>query len=267
VAERAGRSGLKVELVGEELLSGLPPMADRAAHRVVQESLTNAAKHAPGAPVRVTVGRDEDGAGLTEGVTVEVTNPLPPGGGSSGLASGGTGLVGLDERVRLAGGTLQHGPTPGGGFRVRAVLPRAGGPVPRTAPQSPTAARELSLARGKVRRGLVQAIVAPVAVVAVLGVLMLVFQQYSQSRSVLDGELFKEVRIGDTRTALEHRLPDHPLDGPPPGAGPEPAGADDCRYFRYDRYKTLPVYRLCFTGSALTSKALVYDVPDEDQRG
>ncbi|MFI5802101.1 sensor histidine kinase [Streptomyces sp. NPDC051561] len=263
VVERAARSGLKVELVGEQALLGLPPMADRAAHRVVQEALTNATKHAPGSLVRVSVVRHPAG----DPVLIQVTNSPPAGSTSSGLASGGTGLVGLDERVRLAGGTLEHGPTPDGGFRILAALPPTQQPLPRdAAPHSPTTERELEHSRRKVRRGLVQAIVAPVAVVAVLGVLMLVFQQYGQSRSVLDGDLFKDARIGERRAALEHRLPDHPLDGPPAGAGPEPAGADTCLYFRYDRYETLPVYRLCFTDSALTSKALVDDVPNEERR-
>ncbi|MFF0744055.1 sensor histidine kinase [Streptomyces sp. NPDC004111] len=282
LVERAGRSGLKAELVGEEQLRGLAPMADRAAHRVVQEALTNAAKHAPGAPVRVTVAPDGDGRGpagaggdagrAAGGIRVEVVNPRAgeaasagPG-GPGGTARGGTGLVGLDERVRLAGGTLSHGPTGDGGFRVRATLPRAGGPVPPVPDRSATAARELSAARRRVRRGLVQAVVAPAAVFAVLGVLMLVFQQYSQSRAVLDGDLFKEVQVGDRRAVLDHRLPDHPLDGPPAGVGPEPAGADDCVYYRYDRYEPLPVYRLCFTGQVLSAKALVDDVPNEENR-
>ncbi|MFJ6695404.1 sensor histidine kinase [Streptomyces sp. NPDC091272] len=259
VVQRARRSGVEVELTGGEALSGLPPTADRAVHRVVQEALTNATKHAPGAPVRVA------STGGTEVVTVEVVNRPPVRPASSGLASGGTGLVGLDERVRLAGGTLTHGATPDGGFRVRARLPLTGSPLPVPAP-SPTAAGELRRARRDVRRGLVQAVVAPVAVVAVVGVLMLLFQQYTQSRSVLGRGEFDRMRVGEERTALEARLPDHPLDGPPEGVGPEPAGADACLYFRTLRHDTTPVYRLCFTDGRLTSKTVAEDVPNEERR-
>ncbi|MGI5472476.1 sensor histidine kinase [Streptomyces sp. CA-132043] len=143
LAERARAAGVDVRLEHDGNVAGpdhgkhpagLPPMAGHAVHRVVQESLTNAAKHAPGAAVRVRIGHT---AGT---VSVAVVND-PPGAGTPppGPASGGAGLVGLDERVRLAGGTLRAGPTPGGGFEVVAVLPTAPGrlrapPAPRPGP-------------------------------------------------------------------------------------------------------------------------------------
>jgi len=94
----------------------LPPATGRTAYRVVQEGLTNARKHAAGHPVRLTV-TGEPGDGLR----IELTNP-----GSNGTSvtpGSGTGLVGLTERVQLAGGTLDHGKRPGGGFRLEASLP------------------------------------------------------------------------------------------------------------------------------------------------
>ncbi|MGW5363794.1 sensor histidine kinase [Actinopolymorpha pittospori] len=103
----------------------LPVLTSQAAYRVVQEGLTNATKHAPGAPVRVRL-RDDDDL-----VTVTVTNDAPAGSspGSPGShrpgASGGRGLVGLAERVRVAGGRLSAGPHRGG-FRITAQLPRRG---------------------------------------------------------------------------------------------------------------------------------------------
>ncbi|MFJ2745495.1 sensor histidine kinase [Streptomyces sp. NPDC087440] len=262
LAERARASGITVELAEEGPELEVPDMVARAVHRVAQEALTNATKHAPGAPVRMRIVRDPRARALS----VTVTHPAPPGGAPSpGLASGGTGLVGLDERVRLAGGTLTHGPTPDSGFTVAARLPLAGTPVPRP-PQAPVAARELNRARLKVRRGLVQAIVAPAAVVCVIGTLMLAYQEYGASRSVLTRDQFDGVHLGERRAALAERLPDHPLDGPPAGIGPEPAGTDACTYFRTDRFEMTPVYRLCFTNAVLTSKALVDDVPNEERR-
>jgi signal transduction histidine kinase len=88
----------------------------RTAYRVVQEGLTNARKHAPAAKVEVTVA-------ASERLVVEVISRR------SALASepgpGGSGLIGLAERVTLAGGALEHGPNPRGDYVLRATLPWA----------------------------------------------------------------------------------------------------------------------------------------------
>ncbi|MFE7506510.1 sensor histidine kinase [Promicromonospora sp. NPDC057488] len=121
---RAASAGLDVRLedgpeTTSDAVSAAVPgtagsLAEQAAHRVVQEALTNAARHAPGAPVTVRVRRDEGG------LRVEVTSA----GGvhETGPASRGTGLLGLAERVRVVGGTFAAGPT-GAGFAVRARIP------------------------------------------------------------------------------------------------------------------------------------------------
>ncbi|MGY1747570.1 ATP-binding protein, partial [Blastococcus sp. SYSU D00695] len=94
----------------------LDPAVGRAAYRIVQEALTNAAKHAPGARVCVELDRRE-GA-----LAVRVVNGAPtrP---AAGAPSGGHGLVGLAERVRTLDGRLDTGPRLDGGFAVEAVLP------------------------------------------------------------------------------------------------------------------------------------------------
>ncbi len=100
-------------------LGAAPAVTGRTAYRVVQEALTNVRKHAPGAVATVRVAGTP-----AEGLTVEVSNPAPVGGGPvPALPSAGTGLVGLRERVGLAGGRLEHSWTPGGGFRVYVWLP------------------------------------------------------------------------------------------------------------------------------------------------
>lgn len=96
----------------------VPGGVGRHAYRIVQEGLTNARKHAPGAHVQVTLDT-ADGAALT----IEVVNPLPPGPPPRPLPGAGAGLVGLGERVALLGGTLEHGGTRDGRFRLRARLP------------------------------------------------------------------------------------------------------------------------------------------------
>jgi signal transduction histidine kinase len=102
----------------------LPAALERAAYRVVQEGLTNARKHAPDASVEVTISVD---AG--ERLVVEVVSRGPvaiPAAAAPAepLPGAGSGLIGLAERVTLAGGELQHGPGTGGDFVLRATLPR-----------------------------------------------------------------------------------------------------------------------------------------------
>ena len=86
----------------------------RAAYRIVQEALTNAGRHAPGAPVTVAVERPEGQ------VVIRVVNGP---GREAGQSGGGFGLVGLRERVRTLDGTLRAEPRLDGGFLVEAVLP------------------------------------------------------------------------------------------------------------------------------------------------
>ena len=93
----------------------LPGAIGRTVYRVVQEGLTNARKHAPGQPVRLLL----DGA-PGEDLRVELSNPAGP---SGTLTGSGTGLIGLTERVRLAGGELDHSVSADGEFQLRARLP------------------------------------------------------------------------------------------------------------------------------------------------
>lgn len=95
-------------------LEPVPDALGRTVFRTVQEGLTNARKHAPAAQVAVSVTGAQ-----ADGITVEVRNPLP----EKWVESSGSGLIGLAERTSLAGGHLQHGPTPTGDFQLRAWLP------------------------------------------------------------------------------------------------------------------------------------------------
>ncbi|MEJ7826054.1 MAG: histidine kinase [Solirubrobacteraceae bacterium] len=115
---RAAASGLTVSLRLEGEREGLPQIVGQSAYRVVQEGLTNALRHASGASVDVLVRGDR------EALLVEVVNG--PASGDALLCGAGTqtGLTGLRERVSAAGGELQAGPTPGGGWRLAARLSR-----------------------------------------------------------------------------------------------------------------------------------------------
>ncbi|MGY1803073.1 sensor histidine kinase [Blastococcus sp. SYSU D00922] len=109
----AREAGMDVELRGDA--GAADPAVGRAAYRIVQEGVTNAGKHAPGARVCVTVERRADE------LVVSVVNGA--GGTPADAGSGGFGLVGLAERVRTLGGRLDAGPRLDGGFAVEAVLP------------------------------------------------------------------------------------------------------------------------------------------------
>ncbi|GGL06713.1 two-component sensor histidine kinase [Sphaerisporangium melleum] len=121
LVKESRRAGMRIELHEHGVrFAGLPETTRRTAYRVVQEGLTNARKHAPGRPVTVTVSGAAGGE-----LTVEVRNPLPAGREAAELATtgAGAGLAGLEERVSLAGGHLERGPTNDGGFRLAARLP------------------------------------------------------------------------------------------------------------------------------------------------
>jgi signal transduction histidine kinase len=112
-------AGLRVE-VDASGAAHLPPAVDLACYRIVQESLTNVVRHAGASSVTVTVAADGDT------LVVEVTDDGP---GAPGARNGnGTrqGIVGMRERARALGGTLEAGPRPEGGFRVSARLPTMG---------------------------------------------------------------------------------------------------------------------------------------------
>lgn len=112
-AEGAGLT-VRTEIEGDP--RQLPASVDVAGFRIVQEALTNAARHAgpATATVRVTYGPSD----LTVVVEDDGRGATP-----SGLPGSGSGIVGMRERVAALGGQLEVGPRPGGGFRVRARLP------------------------------------------------------------------------------------------------------------------------------------------------
>jgi len=115
---RSRAAGLPVELAVSGEPGELSAGVDLAAYRVVQEALTNALKHGGGhAEVRVRYADDE--LLLTVSDHGDGT-PRPR------AESGGHGLVGMRERVRVCGGELRAGPRPGGGFEVEARLPLQG---------------------------------------------------------------------------------------------------------------------------------------------
>ena len=109
------RAGIHAEF--RNGVGDLPDVTARAVYRIVQEGLTNVHKHARGAKTMI----DLSGTPPT-GVTVTMANLRPVAAGTL-MPGSGSGLVGLAERIRLLGGTFASGPSPDGGFRIRAWLP------------------------------------------------------------------------------------------------------------------------------------------------
>jgi len=110
--------GIPVDYIADGSPLVMSTVVARTAYRVVQESLTNVRKHAPGATVQLTVRRENDSLLLTVRNTgsAAATGQL----GDTGTSGG---LHGLRQRVELVNGSLEAGPRPDGGFEVCAVLP------------------------------------------------------------------------------------------------------------------------------------------------
>jgi signal transduction histidine kinase len=121
LVDTARRAGVDVELSVPAELATVPAGVGVCAYRIVQESLSNASQHAPGAAVTVSVDTVPTDEGA-RAVQLRVANgpgaaPAPPARGR------GHGLTGMRERVALLGGSLSAGPTAAGGFVVSAELP------------------------------------------------------------------------------------------------------------------------------------------------
>nr|BFE52137.1 sensor histidine kinase [Saccharothrix mutabilis subsp. capreolus] len=241
VVARARRSGLRVEVTGDGM-GEVDPVIARTAHRVLTEAVTNAIKHAPGAPVAVDLRRTDDGLALR--ITTGAENHA-----SAALPSGGSGLLGLSERVALVGGAFSAGPRTGG-FEVAAHLPAK--------PVTNVPHRHRVEVERQVRRSARRTVLATAGIAAAIVLAVLSYLVYDAATSVLDPEYFARLRVGQPQSEVV--LPrrdrvDSPDDVPPP-----PPGAA-CRHFSthanpFDE-RRLDLYRVCFRDGRLVDKALL----------
>ncbi|MFC9245518.1 sensor histidine kinase [Streptomyces sp. NPDC057136] len=118
LAERARAAGIALAVTADGDARPLPADVDRAAYRIVQEALTNVARHADRAGTTVRLSYTD--SSLV--VSVDDQGPCLPG----DTVTPGTGLTGMRERVTALGGTLVVAPRAHGGFSVRAELPLTG---------------------------------------------------------------------------------------------------------------------------------------------
>jgi signal transduction histidine kinase len=252
LVERARGSGMDVHLVTEGDAATLPRMADRAAHRVVQESLTNAAKHAPGATVSVHVEHRDDHS------TVTVVNDLPDGDAPSGIG-GKRGLAGLSERVRLAGGTLRSGPR-AGRFEVHARLPHSHEQSLDAEPDTPDteSAQRHVAERNLARRRLLTAFAVPIGILAMLGIVSVTVYYVVTSNSVMRPADYAAIQVGQSHDEVNKLLPTFQMIDPPTTSGAKhaPKGAE-CEYYSAKSAEYSDVYELCFVDDRLAVKHVI----------
>jgi signal transduction histidine kinase len=250
LVRRVAAAGLPVRLRHDEPLPAWSPMTSQAAHRVVQESLTNAARHAPGAPVTVTVARED--AGTRIDVVNEGDQADDPAGPATGL-----GLIGLAERVRLAGGRLAAGPRPEGGWAVTAVLPDDPGPAPGH-DDDRMAGFELRVSKRRTLRRQLATAALPVGVGLAIVAAIVAAEMVTLSQTGLSHEEYDQLRVGEPRARIASLLPERGMGDAPKvlAEPPRPPGASCVYYQAGDGLTDLDsaVYRLCFADGVLVSK-------------
>lgn len=258
VVDAAQQAGVEVDAtIPDDIEASLGRESAHAVHRVLQEGLANAARHAPGAPVSVEVA--EAGAD----VTVTIRNPLTGGTGSdladsAGHAHGGFGLIGLRHRAAVLGGRLDAGEV-GGEFVVSLALSCRASPTEADAvpPEASVAAAATEAHRQRSR-----ATLAAVAVPAVLvGAIVLLAMGYFAAvsvYSVLPDEQFAKIAVGDDRAATERLLPDWQMFDAPRDAFPAPPGST-CRYYESEVsfFDRVDVHVVCFDESQVTRTGTV----------
>ncbi|MCO1658951.1 sensor histidine kinase [Pseudonocardia humida] len=255
VVERARQAGLDVAVVGDPAEPQEPVIA-ATVRRVLSEALTNAMKHAPGAPVRVGVDADVDGLRLSVRTGAPPATPgSPPGSGS--------GLTGLAERVRLVGGRFAAGPAPDGGWTLTAELPAAPGPP---APVSDTELRHRR-ARETVQRSGWRAVLVAAGVGAAGTALVAGYMVVDAATSVLDPADFARLAVGQPRSAVAAVLPARTRTDDPTTGVPAPAGAV-CEHYSthadpFDARRA-DLFRLCFVDGILVGKDVLVRSADTD---
>ncbi|AZM62991.1 MULTISPECIES: sensor histidine kinase [unclassified Streptomyces] len=281
LVEASRAAGAKVELLRSGTERPLAPAADHAVYRIAQEGLTNAHKHAPGAPITVALRYEPDS------LVVEVANGPVPAGAPAGppAISGGQGLAGLEERARLVGGMVHRGPTPDGGFRLAGVLPYGSGEtVARPgAATSVAAGEDFRRQSGEGLAGHGGGVIehrsdpqkefaaimsskknvalgcALTAVVLVVGVGALLVWGVSKlldevEKGVIPASVYESAEVGDAEADLRKKFPEGGsllTDGVEKDGPPLPENAD-CEHFVDDEEDI--VYRFCFRDGKLSSK-------------
>ncbi|MCX4906379.1 sensor histidine kinase [Streptomyces sp. NBC_00878] len=288
LVESSRAAGATVELLRSGAFRALAPAAGHTAYRIAQEGLTNAHKHAPGAPIALALRYEPDS------LVVEVANgPAPAGAPDVPAAiSGGQGLRGLQERARLIGGMVHTGPTADGGFRIAGMLPygtgggggepqprhpdgttsvgpcndfvgqpgagavdNSGAVINRSDPQGEFAAT-MSKKKNVAIGCAVTAVVLVVGVVA-LGIWGVSALMDEMNKVTISPRVYQSAKVGDPESAVQDKLPDEDsvLTSALADQGPrKPKGADCRNFVSDDTGDTMTVFRFCFRDGKLVEK-------------
>ncbi len=247
IVARSRQAGMSVQAIGLESDDVPPPPFVRdLLVRALREGLTNAAKHAPGAPVHVAVGEE------SQGWVLRVTNQPPldpdaaPGDGS------GHGIPSLRQRATSVGGSVDASRTPEGGFALIVRVPRT--PAP---PDAPAHEAELQSSAAQARRRILQSAMVPGALAGLVLVAFLVVQAVTVAQTALPSGVYDDIELGASRGDLAGVLPAGVPSPPPVVDEPAaPAGAE-CEYFAARDgwlHFTEATYRLCFADGELVEK-------------
>ncbi|MEU0880926.1 histidine kinase [Lentzea sp. NPDC005914] len=237
---QAGGVHVRLEWTGDDL-TGVASPVRQAVHRIVREGLTNVCRHAQGAHGEVVVEHGSDC------VRVGVFDD----GGTAAPAPGtGLGLAGVQERVRLLGGSFEAGPRQGRGFRVTATLPlTATSPIP-VASDGP-ARPDDQLARAGMSAVLATGLIGAVAILVVtFNTVMFDFQNVQAQLP------FETLALGSTRDQVTDTAgPDSPL-ARLAARGVEPARPANaqCSYSYYQEGEWTMIERYCFHRDLLVQK-------------
>ncbi|MEU2608678.1 histidine kinase [Streptomyces albus] len=234
----------------------------RAPSTTARAARTDGDTHTPGAAS--SSGAAAFSRADTSSGAAASSGPGENGGSAAGeRPGGGHGLIGLDERVRLAGGSFRCGPTADGGFRVCATLPhvrpaRPSGP-PGAGPVTPSpASPRQRKARREMRRTVLTAVTACLALGALLGGVLTWWDMLVTRRAVLPAEDFGRLRVGQERDRVAPLLPDEqtrrrPAHTPPPPQGP----GTTCEFYAMTANpfddRSGDAYRLCFRNGKLVA--------------
>lgn len=251
--ESARSAGIHVTTeVPEDLSRALSAEAQTAVARLIQESLTNAAKHAPGEEVNITI-RVADST-----MVAEVSNALSAQAEAGSPSSGGFGLIGIGHRAAVLGGSLEVRRSLDV-FALKLMLPTDAKPVTCS---SATDAEYIVAAESEAAQGRAKAtrnaIVLPAAVLGAAMVVIIGYLTVATMLSVMSPLRFAVIQPGDSRAEVELSLPpfellDAPRDQFPPMSG------EQCRYYEsavsfFDRRD---VHVICFDDDIVTRTGVV----------
>ncbi|MGA6209286.1 sensor histidine kinase [Nocardia testacea] len=262
LVERARTAGLRVDCDITGASAGVSPLVEHAVFRIVQEGLTNVAKHAPASSVRVMIDYRD-----TETEVSVINGPISA--SAQTQVGTGSGLASLAERARLAGGTLAHRRSDDefvvhARFANRPDGIRGDGGSALETEFDVQIVEQQHRDRNRLRRVAVAAVVVPLVTGALLTGGLRIWEALALRPSVLDRTNFDRLEVGAHRGEVAKFLPPRQLDAP---MGSRPVPGTTCEYYAITANpfddRSGDAYRLCFRSGEKTLVGI--DVVAEEQ--